>query len=458
MNFLLLVADQLRFDWIGHSAQAKVDTPNIDRLIENGFFFAKTFTPSPICSAARACLANGNNYRSCGTKDNENVSLEKANYYRNLRDCGYDVRGVGKFDLHKADQEWGLDGSRKLQEYGFTGGIDSEGKGDAIVSYFRHGKVVGPYMNFLKEEGFLSDHLGMYLSHWDSRNKPRAHGGHWMNFSAITKLPQYAYCDDWIANNAIKMIDYFDTNKPWHLSVNFAGPHEPYDVTNEMLMSFRGKRYFSRLDFIPPPVANSQEDVEGIFVKRRNYALMIENIDLLIGKIIDSLEVNGFLDNTLVVFTSDHGEMLGDHDRWGKQLWFAPSVQVPLVISGPGILKNRISNTLVSLQDISATFLDYAKANCLSGTDSRSLKMVLEGESSVHRTSVTSGYKSWDLFFDGRYKYVRRKEELDLFYDLSEDPYELFNLIDDVAPDLVKNFETKLQQAIGETQQPLPAT
>ena len=134
-NILFLLPDQHRFDWLGTNPVLPLRTPNLDRLGAQGVRFARAITPSPLCAPARACLAAGREYDRCGVPNNKfDYPLSQPTYYQALRDAGYRVAGVGKFDLHKATLDWGLDGSRLIREWGFTEGIDNEGKMDAIAS------------------------------------------------------------------------------------------------------------------------------------------------------------------------------------------------------------------------------------------------------------------------------------------------------------------------------------
>ena len=165
-NILFFLPDQHRPDWLGCNSDLPLKTPNINNLCKNGVRFTNAFTPSPLCAPARACLATGRNYSQCGVTNNgQNTPLSLPTYYKGLQDAGYEVAGVGKFDLHKPDLDWGFDGSQMLEEYGLTGGIDNEGKGDAIVSYKKNKMAPkGPYMHFLEERGLSKKHLGVTLS------------------------------------------------------------------------------------------------------------------------------------------------------------------------------------------------------------------------------------------------------------------------------------------------------
>ncbi len=116
-NILFFLPDQHRPDWLGCNPELPLRTPNLDRLCGHGIRFTNAFTPSPLCSPARACLATGRDYHRCGVRNRQNTPLSLPNYYRCLRDSGYEVAGVGKFDLHKPDHDWGLDGSKSRGEF-----------------------------------------------------------------------------------------------------------------------------------------------------------------------------------------------------------------------------------------------------------------------------------------------------------------------------------------------------
>jgi arylsulfatase A-like enzyme len=132
----------------------------------------------------------------------------------------------------------------------------------------------------------------------------------------------------------------------------------------------------------------------------------------------------GELENTIVVYSSDHGEMLGDHDLWGKRSYYQPSVGVPFIAGGPGVRRGVKSEALVSLHDVAATFVDYAGATPPPEMDSRSLRPVLEGKSETHRERVTSAFEGWRMSFDGRIKDVQRDDAPPLRFDLARDPWE----------------------------------
>ncbi|NQT83963.1 sulfatase-like hydrolase/transferase, partial [bacterium] len=213
------------------------------------------------------------------------------------------------------------------------------------------------------------------------------------------------------------------TNKPWFLVANFTGPHGPMDITDRMYKRWQG------IDF--PQPNNCKKFGPPTHVKiRRNCSAMVENIDRWLGIYIEELKKRGELDNTIIVYSSDHGEMLGDHNRWGKSVPYQPSVGIPMIIWGPGVVKSVVSDALVSLMDLNATFLDYANIPRPQYMDSISMRPLLEGKSSSHREYVLSGLNKWRMVFDGQYKLILTRGKKPVLYDLVNDPLENQDIAD----------------------------
>lgn len=407
-NILLLFPDQLRHDWINRVPALDVHTPNIDALAARGMRFINAIVPSPLCAPSRACLASGREYGECGVVNNsENFPLNASTYYKLLRDSGYFVAGCGKLDLAKKALDWGEDGKRFLHEWGFSDGINNEGKHDAVQSVAKGTK--GPYMAFLRKAGLAEKHLQDIHARKD--------------YSATfpTTLTEDAYCDNWLSTNGINLIKRAPKDKPWHLAVNFTGPHSPMDITARMEKTVRGRNYLQ-------PNGSRQFTPEVHVAIRQNYTAMVENIDRWVGKYVELLKQRGELDNTIIVFSSDHGEMLGDHSRWGKSVPWQESVGVPLIMAGPGI-QHAKSDALVSVMDLAATFLDYGGVAKPSGMDSRTLRHLAEGRTKLHREYLLSGLDQWEMAWNGRHKFIRGFEAEPQLYDLAADPSENRNIV-----------------------------
>lgn len=396
-NILLFFPDQFRYDWVsGNSNHIPVNTPNLQKLAAEGVWFRRTLVPSPLCAPSRACLASGKEYERCGVPSNRvNYPLAETTVYSLLREHGYYVAGCGKFDLHKATLDWGMEGKRLLRQWGFSDGIDNAGKIDGVLSLAK--TPHDPYMAYLHRHGLAAE----YVADMKKRMEEGL-GGCPKSYSAPfpSPLPQDSYCDDWIADNGLELMKQFPKGKPWYLAVNFASPHNPEDITLQMEKLARGRIF-------PQPNGGNTCSAESNVLIRENYTAMVENIDRWVGIYLNKLRERGELENTLVVFCSDHGEMLGDHNLWGKTVPYQPSVSVPLIIAGPAVRKLGSSDVLVNTIDLTATFLDYAGVPRPSNMDSLSLRPVLEGKTTSHRESVSSGLGPWRLVFDGRYKVIR---------------------------------------------------
>lgn len=429
-NILFLFPDQLRHDFVEPSASIPVRTPNVKRLAAEGVRFTNAVTPAPLCAPARACLASGLEYDRCRVPTNaQNFPLDQPTFYQLLRNSGYHVMGCGKFDLHKPELDWGLDGQRKIREWGFTAGIDNEGKHDGTRAYTRNGRPMGPFLAYLEKLGLAKVHVADY-------EKRKGHGD-----TFPTPLPDNAYGDNWIARNGIALLDAAPNDKPWFLQVNFNGPHDPWDITASMEKRWRGVKF-------PQPILNTQLTPENHELVRQNYAAMIENIDTRIGQLIDKVRQRGELSNTLIVFSSDHGEMLGDHNLWAKRHPYHGSAGVPLVLSGPGVKAGLTINAPTTTLDLTATFLDYAGVSIPSGMDARSLRPVLSGKSNAVRPYALSGMDNWRLVQQGNYKYVRTTGKPPMLFDLDNDPGENDNLAAS-RPEAAARMEKLLPPAAG---------
>ena len=424
-NILFFFPDQHRFDFVGFNPEMPVRTPHLDQLAERGVTFTRAIVPSPVCAPSRACMAAGKRYCRCQVPGNgTDYPLDQPTQYQALRAAGYRTAGVGKFDLSKNTLEWGLDGKRLIDEWGFTDGVDNEGKYDGT----RSGKTEphGPYLKYLYD----NDLAQVHLDDFDRENRHGFHGTH------PTKLPDEAYCDNWIAENGLEILRCFPADQPWFMQVNFTGPHNPMDITQSMWDARPDVRF-------PGPNDSTDLDPDHHNEIRKNYAAMIENIDRQVGRFIDEVDARGELDNTLIVFSSDHGEMLGDHDRWGKSTFYQPSVAVPLVIAGPGVQKGFSTDVLVELQDLAVTHLDFASVEGIPEADGQSLKPFLAGETDTHRDIAISALNDWQMIWDGRWKLVLQEGVGPWLFDLETDPGEEENVAGGNA-EMVRQLEDRL--------------
>ena len=243
-------------------------------------------------------------------------------------------------------------------------------------------------------------------------------------------------------SNGLSLLKQSDPEKPWFLQINFPGPHLPFNITEEMSQLYRDKKF---------ALAQEYEHVKDNTVDhlkiRRNYAAMMENIDSLIAQIMDFLDQRHELENTIIIFASDHGEMLGERNHYGKCYPYNSSVNIPLIISGSGIKKNSKNDSPVELIDLAATILEAAglltSHDVLSSQYSRdmdavSLWPILTGESESVRDYSVSSLSSpdhaavdWRLVMDQKYKLIdwkNGKQELFFHEDKMEEQNQAQNL------------------------------
>lgn len=429
-NILFFYPDQHRSDWCSQNPALGLKTPNLDKLAERGVRFTNALTPSPLCAPARACLAAGLEYDRCRVRNNsDDYPLDLVSFYTLLRDSGYHVMGCGKFDLNKGENIWGLDGKYHLREWGFSDGINNAGK---QAAYRSGAQTPGdPYMALLEKKGLRE----AFIKDYDERRKI----GNTAAFAS--PIPDEYYCDNWVARNGLELIRNAPKGKPWFIQVNFVGPHPPWDATESMLSVYKDASF-------PQPNGNTQHKPEEHVQVRRNYSAMITNIDRWLGVYVDELAKRGELDNTVIVYSSDHGEMLGDHNLWSKSKPYQPSAGVPLIAAGPGVQKGKVISAPVTTLDLTATFLDFAGVKRPETMDSRSLQPVLSGKADGNREVVFSGLNAWRLAFDGRYKLITgfgAGGANTILFDLEKDPLENTNIAE-ANPNVVERLSKLLKR------------
>jgi arylsulfatase A-like enzyme len=405
-NILFVFPDQQRGDWVGYS-DPPVRTPALDSLLDDGVAFDNAVTPSPVCGPARSCLAQGMEFDRTHVRDHHRMDypLAAPTFYERLRDdAGYHTIGTGKFDLQKysADRGTGVDGKNYCEKNGFVDWVN-------VSEMLNHGfdEPVDPYQEYLIEEGYD----GIFEEEYP-RSVYDAHP---------TTLPDEAYQDNWIGRRTEQLLREAPKDQPWFCQVNFVKPHNPWDVTEEMHAWYRDPDV-AFPDPVDPDDNISLAQHQEI---RRNYAAMIENVDRWVGRLLDVVEERGERENTIVVYASDHGEMLGDHGMWYKRSPYRGSVNVPLLISGPGVENRGVVEDPATTLDLHATFRDYAGVHT-GENDSRTMRPYLEGVTDDHRDVVTSGVYHWRLAFDGRHKLVRGFDP-SLNYGLERDDVDVWD-------------------------------
>ncbi len=380
-----------------------VRTPHLRQLARRGTWLANAICPSPVCAPSRACLVAGQEYdRTCVWGNNTYAPDNMFKYHLRLRDeAGYHVMGAGKHHVGNNQSgnppalHCGVDGHQGMEAWGFSDAIFNAGLNQATI-LMRNNEMVpqDAYMAFLHARGLAEGHIADYAR----RNRE----GVW-TATFPTTLPDDAYFDTWITNNALTLLDRAPDDRPWYLEVNLQNPHHPWDITESM------HRWYCEppVEF-PPPLFNTEDIAPETHQEvRRNWAATVEHLDSCLGHLVARVCARGNLDDTVIVFASDHGEMLGDYDQWQKLSPLQASVGVPLVIAGPGVGASGRDDAPMTTLDLTASFLEWGGLTPGDDLDSRSLVDYLGGRARRHRDLVFSGLSAWRMVFDGRFKLVR---------------------------------------------------
>ncbi len=440
-NLLLIMADQHRYDWLGVAGANWVRTPHLDALAGRGVRFTQTTCNAPLCAPSRISLASGLQPHRVGAMGNNAFYPRHVpTYYQELRDAGYRVGLVGKLDLHKPDTFNGRRGNLPLlYSYGFTDPVECEGKMHAGSGW---PEPHGPYNHYLQERGRLQ----AFCEDYRKRGRAKA----W--YAEDSVLPTEDWEDCYIARRAAEFIAGQDGDSPWHLFVSFVGPHDPWDPPAEYAEHFRRRP-------MPQPVADAMDgkpqwierkarsqagaSPEEVATVRRQYTAALELIDAQVGLLLDTLAKTGAADNTYVFYTSDHGEMLGDHGLYQKSVFYEPAVRVPLLAVGPGIPQAE-SGALVEMSDLHPTLLELAGVSPRIPLDARSLWPVLRDPAASHRINTLSQLTSARCLRTDHYKLIDNINDRPELYDLQEDPTEGRNLAEQ-RPDVL----AEMRRALG---------
>ncbi len=441
-NFLFIMADQLRRDYLHCNGAEWMETPNIDKLAARGTVFNHCYTNSPVCAPARISLASGMRPHRIGSLDNSSfLPAGVTTYYQRLRDNEYYVGCVGKLDLAKPDGYNGYGDRPCCYTFGFTHPVECEGK------YHAGGKPMpfGPYTRYLQERGLLQ----AFHEDYKTRDFLACHD---------SVLPADAFEDIFIGRRSAQWLREMPQDYPFHLFVSFVGPHDPFDPPTQYAELYRERKLPGRIlddgTGKPQRIRKRMSSIEGqseeLYEKlRRQYCASITAIDDAIGEIMAALEERGDADRTIIVFTADHGEMLADHGLPIKHVAYDPSWSVPLIVAGPGLPEGKRSDAMIELMDVGETVCDIAGLRTPSHLDARSFLPVLEGATDKHREYVLTQELPYRAIRTERWKYIETHNDICELYDMLEDPNELRNIAESHG-DLVKKLHTTMVRGFSE--------
>jgi arylsulfatase A-like enzyme len=483
-NVLWIMCDQLRHDYIGCTGHPTLKTPNIDAMARRGVRFSKAYVQSPICGPSRMCFYTGRYMRSHGSHWNGwPLRVGEPTLGDHLKKIG--VRNVLVGKTHMAPD---LEGLKMLgiapdsivgvhvSECGFEPYERDDGLHPTQRPRPR-------YDSWLREKGYDAENP---WEHWANSgadaNGDLQNGWLLVHADKSARIPEELSETPYMTRRAIDFItEAEDDGRPWCLHLSYIKPHWPY-IAPEPYASM-----YSAKDVLPAIRSEKErQEAHPVFAAymdmrySRNmsrdearekvipaYMGLITQIDDQMGLLMRFLEARGLLDNTMIVFTSDHGDYLGDHWMGEKDLFHDQSAKIPLIIIDPSPEADRTRGTvcdaLVEGIDLAPTFIEY-----FGGTpadhilEGRSLMPLLHGRQPAWRRVLFSEYdysmqdvrlklnqpiEQCRLFmvFDGRWKYIHASGFRPMLYDLESDPNEFADRGEDpVCAEIIARLQAAL--------------
>jgi len=420
MNILFLMSDEHRPDVAGFAGNPVVRTPVLDELARTGVVFRNAYTPSPICVPGRQCLMAGKLPRRAGCERwGEDLPPGTMTFAQRFSQEAWATVCCGK--LHHLGQNQMQGWNQRFAADMFVDDACIEGRNEAAFARIR---VDNPRWKWPDAMEIHRAQVGRA-----SRNQ---------RFDERVVQAAKDFIDDYFIDLTY---DRATPERPLLLKVSLLQPHYPYVATPE-----RMRYYFNRVTpyvneplFDHPFLSRRQVRIPEEATEREArrataaYYGMVEQADAHFGSVLEALrEAGQDLDDWLIVYTSDHGEMLGEHGVWEKQKFFEASVRVPLIIRWPKRFAPRTVDANVNLCDLFATLCDLAGIAAPADLDSRSLRPLLEGDSSGWDNETISQFGGTNLLIKrGALKYQWYGEtQPEVLFDLEADPTERVNLLD----------------------------
>lgn len=448
-HIILIMTDQQRGDALGCMGNKSVISPHIDKLAEEGTLFISGYSSTPSSTPARAGLLTGMSPWHHGQLGYARVA-EKYTYEmpQMLRNLGYYTFGIGK--MHWFPQKC-LHGFHQTL-------VDESGRSET--------------------PDFISDYRAWFQLQAPGQN-PDLTGIGWNDHGAsVYKLDERLHPTAWTGQTAVELIHNYNNDKPLFLKVSFARPHSPYDPPQRYLDLYKDReipkpavgdwcdKYAERLDpskvATDAPFANFGD--EYAVNSRRHYYANVTFIDDQVGEIVRALKEKGMYDNAMICFTSDHGDMLGDHYHWRKTYPYEGSTHIPYIVKWPKGMKKSIPdgssiNQPVELRDFLPTFIELAGGTVPPNMDGSSLLNLVQGRTATWRKYIDLEHATcysqdnyWAALTDGKIKYIwnfhNGSEQL---FDLERDPQELHNCMAEPAyADRLKELRKAMVEHLSE--------
>ena len=468
-NILWIMADQLRFDYLSCYGHPHLDTPNIDALAARGVRFTNAYVQSPVCGPSRMSAYTGRYVRSHGaTWNGMPLRVGEPTLGDHLRQVGARAVLVGKTHI-TADLEgmaWlGIDPQSEIGVARSQCGFEAFERDDGLHPDSPR-QNWSAYDDYLVAHGFASDNPwedfansgldsdGELLSAWLLKNSRLA-----------ANVPEEHSETAYMTNRAMDFMREARTDgRPWMCHLSYIKPHWPYIVPapyHEM---------YDERHILPPVRSDMERETDHPLVRAYHnarvcksfsrdhlrehvipaYMGLIKQLDDNLGRLFAWMDAEGFSENTIIAFTSDHGDYLGDHWMGDKDFYHEAAVKVPLIIADPRPeadgTRGLVSDALVEMIDLPATFMQALgcapKPHVIEGRD---LTSILHGKDGFSRRYVISEHDyHWSemavalgqpqedahttMIFDGRWKYIRCEGFRPVLWDLQNDPDELVDL------------------------------
>ncbi len=427
-NIILIMTDEMRGDCLGIAGHPDVKTPYLDSLASHGTLFTNAYSACPTCVPARAVLHTGLSQEHTGKVGYQdrvdwNYGCTMAG---EIAKAGYYTHCVGKMHVHPLRNYLGFHNVRLhdgyLHEYRWTSTPSCENQ-----------TIADDYYWWLKQEkGIDADptQTGLDCNGWTARP--------WI-------YEEKYHPTNWAVTESIDFLRRRDPRQPFFLMTSFVRPHAPFDAPQVYFDLYKNKQLsdvakgdwddLARLEREGMYYSSQTgpRDAELLRQQRIGYYACITHIDHQVGRLISALVENKLMDNTIIIFTSDHGDMMGDHAHCMKARPYQGSIHIPMFISGPERLVGKwhsISNRLVELRDVMPTLLDAIGADIPAHIDGESLlessdREYLHGEHAL-------GEESTQFIVTKNDKYIWYSQTgKELYFDLANDPSETHNAVYD---------------------------
>ena len=463
-NIVFIISDEHKADVTGCYGDKVVKTPNIDALAKSGVTFTKAYTASPLSAPARAALITGA-YPSSNGALTHKIFVEKADRISEVEALKAEQGGAGKYrqGYNEGMISWGE--YFKQNGYGTSaiGKMHVHGELQKGVNPdYPNGNLMGFDVSDMRfYTYFPGGHYTDYKNNPDFNFRYREYGPYIAerkgNVNNKNMLPTLVQNEEDIFDFIVtrKSINYIEdavkANKPFVIHVGLEKPHQPwttlqryYDLykTEDMILpaTWNDYRKNGKFPYVSSWTHNGLKDTMEMKRAMHAYYGCVSQVDEQVGKLIAKTKELGIYDNTIFIYTSDHGENLYEHGLFEKHCMFEASVRVPLIISCPALLpQGIISNSLASLVDILPTLAELTGGNALKQWDGESLVEVMKTGKIADRVIYSEFYEAnkesfkdkevaQRMLLDNNYKYVYTHGMIDQLYDVKADKVEMNNL------------------------------